>query len=153
MHNARLLTVSQHALDRGDVYPSMHWAGGWVSARGGFLQLRGVWQTSPWTRGRQPPVNRMTDVKTLPCRNFVAGGKNTLPRLWLVGLVCSPTFNPFLILLNCQVLWVKFLIQGIFGIFGMLYWWTFYCKRAIVTVRHTVCREFLFVCAWDRRKK
>ena len=22
-----------------------------------------------------PPVNRMTGVKTLPCRNFVAGGK------------------------------------------------------------------------------
>ena len=25
------------------------------------------------------PVNRMTGVKTLPCRKFVAGGKNSVP--------------------------------------------------------------------------
>ena len=30
MPTARLLTVSQHALGRGCVYPSMHWAGGCV---------------------------------------------------------------------------------------------------------------------------
>ena len=82
MRTARLLTVSLHALHRG------------VSARGGCLprgvsargclsrgclplvQGRGCLPTGR-ASGRHPPVERMTDrCKTLPCRNFVAGGKN-----------------------------------------------------------------------------
>ena len=74
MRTARLLTVSQHALCRKSVYPSMHWAG----------VCLGVWQTPhrdhrqtppPGTTGR-PPREWQTGVKTLPCRNFGAGGKN-----------------------------------------------------------------------------
>ena len=57
MRTARLLTVSQHALCRGDVYPSMYWGEG-------VCPTQGVWQTTP-------PVNRMTDR----CKNI------TLPQL------------------------------------------------------------------------
>ena len=54
MHTARLLTISQHALRKGGVCP------------------RGVWQTPPlWTEWQ-------ICVKTLPCRNFVAGGNNNV---------------------------------------------------------------------------
>ena len=48
MRTARLLTVSQRALDRG-VYPSMLWAGG-LSAWGCVADT--------------PPVDRQTPVKT-----------------------------------------------------------------------------------------
>ena len=62
MRTSRFLTVSQHAhaLGRGGV------SAGGGSAKGG-VSAQGVC-------GRHPPVNRMTGVKTLPCRNFVAGG-------------------------------------------------------------------------------
>ena len=78
MRTARLLTVSQHALCRWGVYPSIHWAGGVCPGgylSGGYLPggclPGGLWQTPPceendWQRG----------VKTLPCRNFVVGGNN-----------------------------------------------------------------------------
>ena len=42
--------------------------GGGVCRGGGCLPKAGVCQTPP------PPVNRMTGVKTLPCRNYVADG-------------------------------------------------------------------------------
>ena len=89
------------------VYPSMHWAGGCVFQHalgrgcllGGGLPRgclpRGL---SDWGCGRHPPDQRQTPpceqndwqtgVKTLPCRNFVAGGKNfqrlkvTCSRIW-----------------------------------------------------------------------
>ena len=57
MHTARLLTVSQHALDRGCVYPSMHWAGGVYPS----MHWAGVcvWQTpsqadTPWAETPSP---------------------------------------------------------------------------------------------------
>ena len=68
MRSARLLTISQHALCRG------------VSARGVSVQ-EGVRPGGCLPRGvcGRPPVNRMkTGVKTSPCRNFVAGGNNSL---------------------------------------------------------------------------
>ena len=74
MHTARLLTISQHVLHRGSVYPSMHWAGGclpgggvcWgVSAQGCVCGRHPLCEQNDWQTG----------VKTLPCRNFVAGGK------------------------------------------------------------------------------
>ena len=47
---------------QGSVYPSMHW-------------------------GRNPPpMNRMTGVKTLPCRNYVADGNNTNSPRDVLGL-------------------------------------------------------------------
>ena len=102
MRTAGLLTISQHALGR-VFFPSMHWAGGCLPRGGlsegvclggvcpggclpreclprGMCVCKGVWgvaDTLPQTRGRHPPVDRMTDrCKTLPCRNFVAGGNN-----------------------------------------------------------------------------
>ena len=59
MRTARLLTVSQHALSRGGSLPGGCLLGGGVSAQG----VADI-----------PPVDRMTGLKTLPCRNFVAGG-------------------------------------------------------------------------------
>ena len=60
MRTTCLLTVSQHALHRGEG----------VSAQGGVC---------PREYGRLPPVNRVTDrCKTLPCRNFVAYGNNII---------------------------------------------------------------------------
>ena len=87
----------------GFFFPSMHWTGGCLP-RGGLSEgvclggvcpggclpreclprgmcvckgVGGVADTLPQTRGRHPPVDRMTDrCKTLPCRNFVAGGNN-----------------------------------------------------------------------------
>ena len=96
--------VSQHALHRGCVYPSMHWAGGvypsmhWaggclargVSAWGGCLLggvvcwggcLLGVSATPPlWTEW-------LIHVKTLPFRNYVADGNN-INRLTSYYLEC-----------------------------------------------------------------
>ena len=62
MHSRRMHTVrsSNH------VYPSMHWAGG-------------VYPSIHWADTPSPhPVNRMAGVKTFPCRNYVANGKNPL---------------------------------------------------------------------------
>ena len=117
MRTARLLTLSQHAFGRwvyrrmhvcvypsmhwaggvspwgvsarGDVYPNMHWAGGvypgGVSTRG-CLARKCVWQTPPlWTEWQ-------TGVKTLPCRNFVAGGKK-----WETNRRARLEMPPFLI--------------------------------------------------------
>ena len=86
MHTAHLLTVFQHTLCGGGMYNSMHWARGCiasmhragmcvsqhalsrgVSARGVLQRGRGVHEHPPlWTEWQ-------TGVKTLPCRNFVAG--------------------------------------------------------------------------------
>ena len=61
MCTARLLTVSQHALHRGAVCPG------------------GVADPPMWTEWQ-------TGVQTLPCRNFVAGGKNLNPILCSVKI-------------------------------------------------------------------
>ena len=75
MRTFRLLTVSQHAhaLGRGVCMPGGLPRVG-VSARGGGGSLPREGCLPRGVCGRHPPVNRMTDVKTLPCRNFVAGG-------------------------------------------------------------------------------
>ena len=83
MRTARLLTLSQHALRRGDgVCPG---GGGYLPGGGGdgvspggclpggggmCLLGGGVWP------GALPEQNDKIGVKTLPCRNFVAGGNN-----------------------------------------------------------------------------
>ena len=46
MRTRRLLTISQHALYRGCVYPSMYWAGGCLP-RGVSASGPGGWQTPP----------------------------------------------------------------------------------------------------------
>ena len=61
MRTSRLLTVSQHALGGGGVYPSMHWAGWYlpggvclgVSAQG--LSAQGVADTPQDQRQTPPP--------------------------------------------------------------------------------------------------
>ena len=42
MRTAYLLTIFQHALGWGDVYPSMHWAGGGLCLPGGCMYAQGV---------------------------------------------------------------------------------------------------------------
>ena len=100
MCTARLLTVSQHALRWGCV--SQHArrglpgglsaqgvsAWGWVSTEGclprglstwGCLP-RGVADTPPGEQRQTPPLwtEWQTGVKTLPCRNLVAGGEKVM---------------------------------------------------------------------------
>ena len=93
MHTARLLTISQHALHRGSVHPSIHWPEGCLPGGGVCQGGRGVcpgdgvsaqggvcWGVSAQecVCGRHPLCEQndwQTGVKTLPCRNFVAGGK------------------------------------------------------------------------------
>ena len=57
MRTTRLLTVSQHALARGCVYPSTHWAVG-VSHQGRGVSAQGVWQTPPWDQRQTPPCEQ-----------------------------------------------------------------------------------------------
>ena len=66
MHTAHLLTVSQHALHRGGVFPGG--SAQEVSAQGdvwpgGCLPLvGGIYPSMQW--GRHPPVDRQTPAKT-----------------------------------------------------------------------------------------
>ena len=56
MHTTHLLTVSQHALHTGVVYPSMHWVWGYLP------RVVSVWVVSAQgVCSRHPPLNRMTD--------------------------------------------------------------------------------------------
>ena len=85
MRTARLLTVSQHALGRGEgvcipartgqggVYLSMHWAWGvCIPACTGQGRVSAQGGVCPGVCGRHP--YRQTGVKTLLCCNFVAWG-------------------------------------------------------------------------------
>ena len=92
MRTTRLLTVSQHALGRKGVsqpalgrgcllregVPGVVWPGGVPG-----VPPRGQGGIYPGGRCRHPPpwTEWQTGVKTLPCRNFVAGGKNVLHHL------------------------------------------------------------------------
>ena len=71
-HSSRMRTVLSAAVAGrgGSMYPSMHWAGGCVPRRG--VSAGGACQAPP-------PCEQndwQTSVKTLPCRNYVADGKN-----------------------------------------------------------------------------
>ena len=98
MHSSRmltacLLTVSQHALRRGGCV-SQHTLGRGVSVQWG---VPGVCGRPPPRDQRQTPLCEQNDwqtgLKTVPCRNFVAGVKivfQTLARtLWLFRIRLS----------------------------------------------------------------
>ena len=88
MRTARLLTVSQYALGRGGVCLGVVVCPGGVSSRamsaqggvcpGGVFPGAGVCpgRRSVCPEGVKTPLwtEWQTGVKTLPCRNFVAGG-------------------------------------------------------------------------------
>ena len=80
-------------------YPSMHYPGrerGVCPGVGGVCP--GGLSAHGYVCGRPPPWTEwQTGAKTLPCRNFVAGGKNEkdLIRMWCYGRVCvvrNPAF-------------------------------------------------------------
>ena len=107
MRTARLLTVSQHALRRWGVCP------------GGVCPV-GI---CPWRCGRPPCEwnDWQTGVKTLPCRNFVAGGNkynwtckvcDELPQrlqcVWDVKLMSSELYSKYEGLFNSHHVFLNF---------------------------------------------
>ena len=95
MHTTRLVTVSQHAMHRGE-YPSMHWAGGFVSQHaldrgvfageylpgsvcpggclpGGCLPLVPRGCVSQHAMGQTPPCGQTDTCENITFANFVCG--------------------------------------------------------------------------------
>ena len=84
MRTARLLTVSQHALQGGCTCQGVYCPGG-VPARG-YTCSGGVYPSMHW--GRHPPRGQ-TPVKTLPSQTLFAGGHK--PNESLRNWVATPT--------------------------------------------------------------
>ena len=83
MHSSRMCTVRCSGR-LGGACP-----GGWSLPKGGGVSAQGVSGRHPL-----PPVDRMTGVKTLPCRNYVAHGNERGVKEFICWLMMNRLGRP-----------------------------------------------------------
>ena len=85
MHSSRMCTVRCSGR-----------LGGGGAAQGGGFCLKGGGVSAQRVSGRRPllPVDRMTGVKTLPCRNYVADGNERGVKEFICWLMMNRLGRP-----------------------------------------------------------